>query len=100
MCTPKAILLDTGSLTHRQKENIYDIIYAWNVAYELLTKECIDIHCKCMTFTYRFSLGLFAKDSKTGETYAQYLMTDIIKSQIKGVDMLISDGESALQSTP
>eukprot|EP01084_Bolivina_argentea_P181736 313830_1 len=53
-----------------------------------------------MTFTYRCSIGKFDKDHKKGVVYAEYIMNDIRKSGMCGVDLLLGDGESALQSSP
>ncbi len=96
--TPIAISLDTGSHKHRQKENMFDTVYYWNIEFELLTKQCKNIGCKYMTFTYRCSIGKFDKDHKKSYVYAEYIVADIRKSGMCNVDLLIADGEPALQA--
>eukprot|EP01084_Bolivina_argentea_P268654 456388_1 len=44
--TPISISIDTGSHKHRQKENMYDTVYYWNVEPDLITKACKQIDCK------------------------------------------------------
>ncbi len=98
--TPVSFSLDTSQLKVRQKENVYDTIYNWNIEPNLLTQECKNKGCKYGTFTYKHSIGKFDKINKIGEVYTDYIMNDIKKSGICNVDFLIGDGESALQSSP
>eukprot|EP01083_Nonionella_stella_P077174 210589_1 len=98
---PKAWMFDTGSLRVRQKQSIYNTILIWNIQQPLIPKtEFRDKGCKNMTFTYRCSIGHFNKDCKKGHVYAAQFASDIRKIRLYGIDLITSDGETALLTVP
>ncbi len=96
----KSWQFDTGSHYVRQKEQMYNTHLTWNVKKELVPKEFVGKGCKCMTFQWANRVGKFDKDCKKGAVYVEYFVNDVLFSGLLCVDMVITDGEPALQSVP
>eukprot|EP01084_Bolivina_argentea_P238742 401119_1 len=94
--TPKSIGIDTGQAKCREGEPIFNTNISCAIR-KYIPTEFKSQNIEYFTLLWKNNIGKFSSNSKTSNAYAQLLKSEIIRSNIHGIDLQLSDGEAALR---